>query len=702
MKASEVTFLEFLKKPTCFSVPIYQRTYSWTDRECHQLWKDIKSAGENDTVKVHFLGSIVYIEEGLSQVSKKAPSLVIDGQQRLTTLTLLLVALSEFVEDEEPVDGFSKRKIMNYYLINELEKEDRRYKLTLTETDRDTLRSIVDGKEFPRELSVKVKNAYELFRSLIREQEESLEAICRGLEKLFMIDIALNREYDNPQLIFESMNSTGRDLSQADLIRNYILMGQNQTAQSEFYHNYWRPMEKWFGQEAYERQFDKFMSYYLTIKTGKIAKIGEVYDQFKAYDRNCRENNIKAEAVLKNIAKFADHYCRVVLGKEEDEDLKMVFNDIKSLKTEVVYPMILELYDDYSDSKLNRNDFMEILAYTESYIFRRFVCGLPSNSLRTTFAEFCRVIKDGNRLEDGYIEAVRTHYLLMTSYRRFPNNSEFKEDLVKRDMYNIRVKNYWLRKYENHNRKEYVPVERYTVEHIMPQNPDLNRSWRKDLGDNWKEVHETFLHTIGNLTLTGYNSEYSDNSFSRKRDMAGGFKNSPLKLNEGLSKIEKWDREAIESRSRKIADYAAKVWELPFVSEDLKQKHEMIRDRDKEYTLESYENLSREPISEMFNQLRKEILAIDSCVEENCNKHYVSYKAETNFADVQPLTAQLKIILNMSFDEVVDNRGLCRDVSGIGKLGNGDVEVALKSLDDVPYIIGLIKQSYERQFDLIE
>jgi uncharacterized protein with ParB-like and HNH nuclease domain len=265
MKATEANFLAFLKKSPQFVIPIYQRTYSWTFKECRQLWDDIVRAGTNDAISVHFIGSIVYIESGLSQVSHQAPLLVIDGQQRLTTATLLLAALANALGDTEPIDGFSARKLRNYYLVNPEETGERHYKLLLSQTDKSSLTAIVARNEQPADQSVRVTQNFDLFNEMIATRAGDLAAICRGLAKLIVVDIALNRDHDNPQLIFESMNSTGRELSQADLIRNFILMGLEPALQTRLYEQFWRPMEVAFGQEAYNTHFDAFMRHYLTV-----------------------------------------------------------------------------------------------------------------------------------------------------------------------------------------------------------------------------------------------------------------------------------------------------------------------------------------------------------------------------------------------------------------------------------------------------
>ena len=692
MKATEAGLLSFLKKSPQFVIPIYQRTYSWTEKECRQLWDDIVRTGSNEAISVHFIGSIVYIEAGLSQVSHQAPLLVIDGQQRLTTATLLLAALANELGDSEPVDGFSARKLRNYYLLNPEETGERHYKLLLSQTDKATLTTIVSVNEQPEDHSIRVMQNYALFEDLIAGCKGDLTAICNGLAKLVVVDIALNRDQDNPQLIFESMNSTGRELSQADLIRNFILMGLEPQIQTRLYEQFWRPMELAFGQEAYGTHFDAFMRHYLTVKTGEIPRLNEVYEAFKNHARSPISAEAGIEALVKDIRDFARYFCAMALGDEPDSDLRLALHDLRELKVDVAFPFLLELYHDYATGTLIKADFEEAIRLVEAYVFRRAICSIPTNSMNKTFATFTRELK-----KDRYLESIKAHFLTLPSYRRFPKDDEFVRDMQTRDLYNFRSRSYWLRRFENHGRKERVPVDEYTIEHIMPQNENLSDAWTDALGPEWERVHQTWLHTLGNLTLTGYNSEYSDRPFVEKRDMIGGFRESPLKVNFGLGQLEGWNENAIKGRAADLAATAPKVWEAPSLSNEILAAYRPKVVPSAIYSIEDHPNLLRANIRELFEAFRKEVLVLDPCVTEEFLKLYVAYKAETNFVDVIPQAKRLQLAMNMSFAEISDPKGLCTDVSGQGRWGNGDVEVRFASLDELPYVIGLVRQSLERQ-----
>lgn len=696
MKATEANLLEFIKKSPRFIIPIYQRTYSWTERECRQLWDDIIRAGSSPEIKAHFMGSVVYIQDGLYQVTTNSPLLVIDGQQRLTTITLLLTALADALEKlpedaREPIDGFSTRKLRNYYLVNPEEEGERHYKLLLSQTDRETLIALVDHRELPADASLRVSQNTELFRSWITGAAD-LKVLCQGVAKLLVIDTSLTRGEDNPQLIFESMNSTGKELSQADLIRNFVLMGLEPDLQTRLYRDYWRPIELDFGQHAYGEEFDAFMRHYLTLKTGDIPRQDQVYEAFKTHARSPTIAEAGTEALLKDIRAFASHYCAMALGKERRPRLREAFQDLRELKVEVAYPFLLEVYGDCVEGLISDDDLLEIVRFIEAYVFRRAICAIPANSLNKTFATFGKGLK-----KDRYLESVRAQLLLLPSYRRFPRDDEFRRDFEARDLYKSRIRSYWLRRLENHQRKERVVLDEYTIEHIMPQNENLSSAWKSDLGAEWQRVHETWLHTLGNLTLTGYNSEYSDRPFTEKRDMEGGFKESPLRVNQGLGALDHWDEEQIRKRAERLSRVAVDVWRFPALAEETLAAYRKPGAAKSTYTISDHPQLLSEKIRPIFEAFRREVLALDACVAEEYLKLYVAYKAETNFVDVVPQSSALRLSLNMKWPELNDPKGMCLDVSGKGRWGNGDVEVKLTSLDDLPYVVGLVRQSLDLQ-----
>ncbi|MFP6243047.1 DUF262 domain-containing protein [Helicobacter pylori] len=684
MKADAIKLLDFIGKSQekQFVIPIYQRVYSWEKEQCKQLWDDIIKTGGNDQIEGHFIGSILYV---LADDTHSSPLLIIDGQQRLTTIALLFIALRDHLNDEDEfLEKFSHQKIQNRYLINSDEKGDKKFKLILSEPDKDTLLSLIDeNRRKPSEPSLKIMENFKLFEEWIRKNTDKMETIFKGLDKLMVVEISLERGKDNPQLIFESMNSTGKDLTQTDLIRNYILMGLEPEKQEIFYKKYWRAMEENFKQN--ETLFNQFVRHYLTIKTRDIPNINKIHEAFKRYQQ---ERGIETEALLQDLQKYCGYFCRIAFKKEADKDLNKALSFLVDLKMDVIYPLLLELYSDYIDGVLSEADFTPIIDLTESYICRRAVCGLGTNSLNKVFASFTKKIN-----KDQYLESIKAHFLsLETTKGKFPKDSEFKNLFITIDFYNLKERTYFLERLENFNTEEPVNTKECTIEHIMPQT--LTEKWKRDLGENFQAIHDKYLHTIGNLTLTGYNEKYSNNSFQEKRDMEKGFKQSPLRLNQGLRDLEVFGEEQIKKRANDLADWALKIWTYPNLDAETLEKYKPKKER-KAYDLSSYKFSSHS--RELFDTLRKEIKALDERITEKFNQEYISYMFDKNFVDIVVQTKDLKLYLNMPFNELQDEKNLARDMTNKGHLGNGDVEVKLETKENIPYCLGLIKQALEKQ-----
>ncbi|WP_120910751.1 DUF262 and DUF1524 domain-containing protein [Helicobacter pylori] len=690
MKADATTLLGFFEENqnNQFVIPIYQRLYSWKKEQCEQLWDDIIKIGGNDKANGHFIGSILYARDDNTHSS---PLLIIDGQQRLTTITLLLIALRNHLSEEvEILEKFSRKKIENRYLINRDKDGDKKFRLILSESDKDTLLSLIDkNKRKPSEPSVKIMENFELFEKWISENTDKLEAIFKGLEKLMIVEISLEREKDDPQLIFESMNSKGLELTQPDLIRNYIVMETEVEKQEDFYNQYWRAMEEDFKQN--ETLFKRFVRHYLTIKTGKIPKEKRVYEAFKDYQQ---KEGVKIEDLLKDLQKYCGYFCQIAFKKEADKDLNKALSFLVDWEMDVVYPLLLELYSDYKDGVLSKQDFIPIIYLTESYICRRAVCGLGTNSLNKVFPSFTKKIN-----KDQYLESIEAHFLsLEKTAGKFPKDSEFKDSFITKELYDKKkpwkTKNF-LERLEKLDTKEPVDTEKCEVEHIMPQT--LTEEWKRDLGENFEAIHEKYLHTIGNLTLTGYNSEYRNKSFQEKRDMENGFKQSSLKLNQSLKDLEVFGEKEIEKRANDLADWALKIWTYPKL--DLETLGSDKFKKEKEiYDLSSY-NFGPDS-RELFDILREGIKALDERVTENFMKHYITYKHGTIFVSIVPLKYELNLILKMDFSELQDEikeKLKIRNVSKTGHLCVGDVEVKLETKENIPYCLGLIRQVLEKQ-----
>lgn len=687
MKASSANLLSVIKGPKQFVIPIYQRTYSWHQSQCEQLFEDVVRISQSENIHGHFLGSVVYFQESIHTVSDVPKLLVIDGQQRLTTITLLISALAEFIKDNEVDIETNVTKLQNYYLFNAEEDGELRYKLLLTRSDKQTLMNVLNGIDSIKEKSLRVTENFQYFKSRINSGNAI--DIYNGLMRLFIVDVALEKDIDNPQLIFESLNSTGLDLSQADLIRNYVLMGQEVDLQIELYEKYWFPMEEKFGNE-YSSRFDSFIRDYLCVKTGVIPKINQVYDAFKSFVQGASSPSSIAE-VIEDVFKFSHFYVNMVLHQEPDRVLMSAFKRISKLKVDVSYPFLLAVYSDYKNDLLATDEFSEILCLVENYVFRRAICGIPTNSLNKTFSSLHKSVK-----ADSYLESVQATFKLLDSYKRFPTDTEFEKEIVTKDVYNFRTRNYLLDRLENANRKEAVIVDEYTIEHILPQNPDLSPEWQEMLGDNWKDVQDEFLHTLGNLTLTGYNSELSDRAFNQKKTIDGGFNGSPIRLNDFLRKTDVWNADQIQQRAKILAGKAKEIWFSPQITEEMLGKYKPEVQKEAEYTLDSYDYLQGDMIK-LYHALRKRIINIDSSVIEEYKKLYIAFKSATNFVDIVPQKSRLRLSLNMKFAEVQDPKGLCKDISELGRWGNGDVEIGLSNINELDDIMDLIQQAFDIQ-----
>ncbi|ADI34592.1 Hypothetical protein HPV225_0508 [Helicobacter pylori v225d] len=675
MKAGATPLLKFIKdnQKNQLVIPIYQRVYSWEKEQCKQLWDDIIKIGGDDKMDGHFIGSILYVLDGITHSDNTL--LIIDGQQRLTTITLLLTALRDHWSDK-------RKDIEDHYLINSDKDGDKKFRLILSDSDKDTLLYLIDkDRRKPSKPSSKIVQNFELFEEWINKNTNKLETIFKGLEKLMIVEIALEKGKNDPQLIFESMNSKGMELAQTDLIRNYIVMETEIEKQEGFYNKYWRAMETEFEQN--EKLFNKFVRHYLTIKTRETPNIKKVYVAFKDYQQ---KEGIAIEDLLKDLQKYCGYFCQIVFKKEADKDLNKALGFLVDLEMDVIYPLLLELYSDYSDGVLSKADFIPIIALIESYICRRAVCGLGTNSLNKVFPSFTKHIQ-----KNEYFESLKAHFGSLTEKQRFPNNDEFKELFITIDFYKVQKKRYFLERLEHFDTKEPVNTEKCTIEHIMPQ--ELTEEWKRDLGENFQKIHDKYLHTIGNLTLTGYNSEYSNNSFQEKQGMEKGFKDSPLRLNQSLRDLESFGEEEIKKRANDLADWALKIWTYPNLDAETLEKYKPKKDKKEKrvYDLSSYNFGSHS--KELFDILSKEIKALDEKIVGKCNQNYISY----GFVAIKPLNKGLNLYLNMKFNELQDEKNLARDMTGKGNSANWKIEVKLETKENIPYCLGLIKQALEKQ-----
>lgn len=690
MEVSKGNIFDLLNRQIQYTVPIYQRLYSWEKEQCECLWDDI-IAMNDENKEAHFLGSIVTVSQqnttfGLSK------DMVIDGQQRITTLTLLLLALRDSLKDGAEI---SPEDIDEAYLLNTKKNDEEKYKLILTQADKDILISLIERIPLPENTESRLLSNYKFFKDKIEKSKIELPLLHNSLSKLQIVAINLDKNHDDPQAIFESLNSTGKKLSSSDLIRNFILMRLSDVEMTEVYNKVWRPMELLFKNDNTGETMSWFFRDYLTMKNHRIPKIENVYDEFKSWRKE--HNDLDAKVICDELFNYANIYTDIIYAKHNDEEINSLFKEINSMSMDVIRPFLLFVMNDYNESEklenkyLTKEDLIEIIRLSISYVLRRSICGIPTNSLNKTYAIFSNEIK-----KDDYLNSVKAAYILKQDYKEFPNDEKFKTDFISKEIYKVRNRNYILDRLENYNNKTKVVIDNMTIEHVMPQTDNLPEEWRAMLGDNWQEIHEKYLHTIGNLTLTNYNSEMGCKPFIEKMEMEGGFKETNVRLNRFITKQEVWNEEKIQERALLLFEEAKEIWPYPTMTDDefAPYKPQEIVTTESTYTLESYhlEMFTKT----LFTVLDNEIMNTFEGITREYKKTYVAYKCGANIVDVIFNSNCLKIYVNMPFAEVNDSKNICRNVSEVGHNGNGEIEIIMNYTADVDDIMEIIEQAYDR------
>ena len=391
-----------------------------------------------------------------------------------------------------------------------------------------------------------------------------------------------------------------------------------------------------------------------------------------------------------DLTTYAKYYTDMVFKRSSNPEIKALYEDINDLKMEVSYPFMLKVHNDYAEGVISGDDFKLIIRLCISYVFRRSICDIPTNSLNKTFATLKNEINTND-----YVNSIKAFFVMRDDYKEFPNDDKFTAAFVSRDIYNMRSRNFILRHLENYGNKAPIIIENYTIEHIMPQNKNLNMEWQQMLGENWREVQKNYLHTIGNLTLTAYNSEMSDRPFMEKMDMEGGFKESALRLNSSIVKLTEWNEKKIKERALLLADKAKRIWTYPDITEEQLASYQITEKPTERYSLKTYDvNVFTKTL---FDVLDRRIQNLSPNVKREFKKLYVAYKLDTNFVDVVFQKQRLRISVNMKFSEIIDPNGICRDITGIGRWGNGDVELYMEHTSDVDQIMEIVGQAYRIQ-----
>ncbi len=635
MQAGDKRLVKFLEgNDIDFVIPVYQRSYDWQIEQCKRLWNDIKEIIKYK--RSHFFGSIVSVVTPSPQITEY---MIIDGQQRLTTVSLLMASVCNLVANkdlEDPTDVVTKMK--NEYLINKYRPYENKLRLKLIKKDRDVYDRIIENDanfEFSQSMNLYRNYKYFCDTLLAHKSIYDLDQYMFAIRQLFIVDIQLKAGEDDPQLIFESLNSTGLALSEADKIRNFVLMNLTSELQTNYYLKYWINIEN--NSVSARNGVSDFIRDYLTIQLRRIPRSDRVYFEFKEFVNQANQN---IEEILKDLLKFSNFYRSLLTGKHSNPEISELIEVLNRLDNRVILPYLLELFGNRSDETINDNDVKSILRSLEVFLFRRAICNVPTNALNKLFAILEKDIRKYPEYKQNYANVFKYVLLEKQSSSRFPNDEEFISALSTRDVYNMQSKSkiYLLERLEDFNNKELIDLTKLldkgelTIEHVMPQT--LTPIWIEQLGDNAQEVHQRWLHTLGNLTLTAYNSSYKNFPFARKRDMEHGFKESKLRLNDYISKCEKWTEKEIIERTKQLTHLALQCW--PTIESDFKpqKNHDLTYSIDDEQSfksskIESFDYKGQEYFVQTWTDFYKQV--IRSLYEEN-SSIFASIVNEPSFA----------------------------------------------------------------------
>ena len=674
MRAVNYRFVEIIDGNKQFKIPVFQRDYSWSTGQCLQLWESVMSASSEDSGG-HFMGSFVYIEESTGAVFNRW--LVIDGQQRLTSLTLLLIALRDHIrevgwvggEDDPTVDHIDA-----YFLKNKQEKGDRSYKLALRRHDNETLWALVDGRD-PGDIeksSGLIVDAYQYFRARLKNSESDPNEVYKGVSRLNIVDVKLERHIDNPQLIFESLNSTGVDLSQSDLVRNYLLMGLPEEDQTRLYNDYWSKLENDFRTAGTEP--DSFLRDYIALKRKSTiqARAENIYTEFKKFAPPSGAES--TGVLLADLVKFARYYVsflRPSLSKDENKVLVDTMMDVRpSGFSNTLAPLIMRLYDCYARECLCLSDFIQALKLIKSYLIRRAVLGLQTRNYWSVFIRMALSVDDKAPFASFQVALARQSHKY-----RFPSDKEFVRAIQENDLYGLRLCFHILECLENTGQPDPSPVKNYSIEHIMPQSiedvPDASlaltsgKSWKQMLGGDWETIQTTWLHRLGNLTLIASknNSTISNKPFEEKKNIKGGFKDGAARLNRYIREQEQWTALEMQARGKLLAKRAVEIWPYHEADPELIQEEE-IRYLRGLASRRNWEDLEMsDPVRALLRAVKELFGDIGQSIEVIENKSVCFYDNAANFfAELLPMSYYLRVLVPLDFDEVDDPEGLASDV----------------------------------------
>ena len=546
-----------------FCIPVFQRNYSWNEKNCERLFNDICELMENKE-RNHFIGSFVYKMVKLVD-TQYIQFVLIDGQQRLTSLTLILKALYDYLGTlGEEYEG-TREEIRDSYLFNKFAKDaNLKLKLKPNKEDDKNFNFLMQDKFDEIDPNSLIYQNYKYFLERIKNLPESIENFYDALQRLEGVSVTLDKD-DDAQMIFESLNSTGQDLTDVDLIRNYLLMNCAPSEQDDLYNEYWIKLEK-----ILKKDFTDFVRDYLSLQSGVVVQNGKnkVYSAFKKYYFNNYINQqIGLQSFLSDWIVYAQAYSMLLIPSDKREKkyvLENALNDTIMLGIKTTYPFLLGILYDHICGNIGVDDVVKILRLIESYAVRRSICGIQggalSQAMANTYKELTEKYKD-----DFYNETfnkVATKMASINTNAYFPKNSQFEDGFTSRDMYSSPLKKYVLYKLENSFQdKEIISIDNLTIEHVMPN--AITDEWKKYLNmPDVDEFHEQYKNRIGNLTLTAYNSEMGQKLFNEKKNNS---EFSRLYLNRYFSNVEKWGKTEIIERGKVLFEIAKNIWPFPDV-----------------------------------------------------------------------------------------------------------------------------------------
>ena len=673
MQTELTTLTDLLRANMQFQIPIYQRTYDWTRQNVRQLYDDIIRAGSPEQEHYHFIGAITCVVLPKRIHENVTPYQLIDGQQRITSLLLLLRALRD-VHGEKT--RFSDAMINDFLFNPHEEKGGKYYKMVLLDDDDRTFREIMEDGS-----TTASGNMAANFRHFAEWLgKEDLERVWYGIKSLSAVVIKLETK-DDAQAIFESMNSTGLNLTETDMIQNYMLMAGEPSWQKSVYESYWRPMERRLS-ERDSREFDEFLRSYLMMRRKTFIPKRKVYAEFKKYMAG-RDRDEE----IRNIYRYSEYYAEILGATKQSHALKREIRNIRYQDTTVANPLLLKILADFDGRTVNAEDAKAVLRLLDSYLLRSYVCGTVKGGNKV----IPKLISDMDTAR--YVESFEKALMEMPTTAKYPRDATFRDYLGRFPLYTSRaVCKYVLVRLEEKRGKGPLDFNRLEIEHIMPQS--LTKEWKEDLGERWTETHDRYLHTIGNLTLTESNRDLSNYRFSEKRALYG---DGLLLMEKDLAKREKWNEDAIRERMTQLVETAVDLWPYPKGYDQPSTEEEPP---DEEYLEEEY--LERTDVADLWHGLKKEIQSSCAGMRFHMTRVYGAFRLPVGGMTKEVPTCSIiafrsKLFLRYSTkigDGIIKPSSFVQDISHLGS-SFGDLRSTIASEDDIKRAVDLVRMLYE-------